>query len=386
MHLLTFPLLLGAAQALLVPPPPGPYSVAVKHVELVDPSRTEPFAPEADAKRRFMASAYLPVDARYECQAQVVPYMPALTASVFAELGESLGVPQEMLAEFAMEFCDIWTVKLGVNAKKKEFPVAVFSPGFAGTRLVYGALARSLASLGYIVITVDHTYEALVVEFPDGSVAYAPDPEQGNETLTLPQLNVRTEDVSFLISQLSNTTLTASLFANFPGTFNPHKVAVYGHSFGGATAASTTRLDSRVAGGLNFDGTIYGPVAVQGFKGKPFVLVSRAVNSSAASVPEWDEFYNKIDGAKMELAVRDTQHYAFTDVPLLLTVYQVPPASQSTVEEVFGKLDGRKVERVVVEIMAGLLELLFNKETKPLEYVGRNPDIEVLLSQMPKCK
>lgn len=190
MHLLALPLLLGAAQALLVPPPPGPYSVAVKNIELVDPSRTEPFATGANAKRRFMASAYLPVDARYECEAQVVPYMPALTASVFAKAAESLGVPQDMLAKFEMEFCDISTVRLDVKVEKKEFPVAVFSPGFGGTRLIYGALARSLASLGYIVITVDHTYEALVVEFPDGSVAYAPDLELGNGTLTLPELNV----------------------------------------------------------------------------------------------------------------------------------------------------------------------------------------------------
>lgn len=124
----------------------------------------------------------------------------------------------------------------------------------------------------------------------------------------------------------------------------------------------------------------------QGFKGKPFVLVSRAVNNSAAPVPEWDQFYKKIDAAKMELAVRDTQHYAFTDVPLLLTVYQAPPASQLTVDQVFGKLNGRKVEKVVVEIMTGLLELLFNKKTKPLKDVGRNPDIDVLLSHLPKCK
>ena len=173
MHLLALPLLLGAAQALLVPPPPGPYAVAVKNIELIDPSRIDPLAPEPNTKRRFMASAYLPVDDRCDCLTQVVPYMPALTASIFGKLGESLGVPQGFLERFELEFCDISSVKSDVNAKKKDFPVAVFSPGLGGTRLIYGALARSLASLGYIVITLDHTYETGVVEFPDGSVAYA---------------------------------------------------------------------------------------------------------------------------------------------------------------------------------------------------------------------
>ncbi|KAM5344502.1 hypothetical protein ACJ41O_013038 [Fusarium nematophilum] len=382
MRLLTLTLLFGAAQALVVPPPPGPYAVAVKHIELVDPSRIDPFAPEANTKRRTVASAYLPVDARYGCKAQVVPYMPPLTASVFGKVGESMGLPQGVLENFEMEFCDISTVNLdGSHRARMEFPVAVFSPGFRGTRLLYGALARSLASLGYIVMTLDHTYETFVVEFPDGSVEYATNPSS-NETVTLSQLEVRSGDESFLISQLFNATVTDSLFTNFPGTFNPHKVAVYGHSFGGATAAATAQRDPRVIGGLNFDGTVYGPVSRQGFKGKPFLLVG---NSATRSVG-WDEFYEKVDAAKMELAVRDTQHYAFMDLPLLLTVYQVPPESQPAVDQVIGKLDGRKVEKAVNEIMVGLLELLFKNETEPLRTVGRNSDIDVLHSDLPERK
>ncbi len=190
--------------------------------------------------------------------------------------------------------------------------------------------------------------------------------------------------MSFLISELSNTTLTNSLFANFPGTFNPKKVAVYGHSYGGATAANAAQRDSRVIGGLNFDGTVFGPVNRQGFKGKPFVLVSRPVNST--TVTDWDEFYSKIDAAKAELVVRNTEHYAFTDVPLLLTVYKIPSASQATVDQVFGTLNGNKVQKAVNDIMVGLLALLFNNDAKPLRHVGRDSDIKVLLSDLPKCK
>lgn len=188
MHFLSLPLLFGAAHALLVPSPLGSYDVAVKHIELVDPSRIDPFAPEANTKRRIMASAYLPIDAQYRCKAQVVPYMPPLTASVFEKVGESLGVPQGLFGDFKMKFCNIEALNLDEGRKeRKKFPVAVFSPGFQGTRFVYGALARSLASLGYIVVTLDHTYETSVVEFPDGSAAYA---TLGNDTLTLKQLEV----------------------------------------------------------------------------------------------------------------------------------------------------------------------------------------------------
>jgi hypothetical protein len=193
---------------------------------------------------------------------------------------------------------------------------------------------------------------------------------------------VRTGDESFLISQLSNTTFTDSLFANFPGTFNPHKVAVYGHSFGGSTAAETALCDSRVIGGLNIDGPIYGSVGEKGLKGKPFVLVA----NGGKSVVDFDEFYGKIDAPKMDLVVKSTQHYSFTDVPLLLTVYQIPPASQPMVDQVFGTLNGKMVEKAVDQITAGLLEFLFNNRMKPLKDVGRNRDIDVLHSDLQKCK
>lgn len=158
-------------------------------------------------------------------------------------------------------------------------------------------------------------------------------------------------------------------------------MAVYGHSFGGSTALETALLDSRVIGGLNIDGPIYGSVGEKGIKGKPFVLVA----NGGVPVVDFTEFYKKIDASKMDLVVKNTQHYAFTDVPLLLTVYQVPPGSQAMVDQTFGTLNGKNVEKAVDQITAGQLEFLFNHRTKPLENLGRNPDIAVLHSNLRKC-
>lgn len=192
MRFLSLPLLLSAAHSLLVPSPPGPYSVAVKHFELIDLDRTDSLAPSPNTTRRFMSSVYLPVDARHECKLRTVPYMPALTAKVFGQIGEQLGIPQGTLEKFEMEFCDLSSIALDVDAdvEKKQYPVAVFSPGYGGTRLIYGAMSRSLASLGYIVLTVDHTYEASVVQFPDGTDEYSTNLGLENMTTTLQQLEV----------------------------------------------------------------------------------------------------------------------------------------------------------------------------------------------------
>lgn len=197
---------------------------------------------------------------------------------------------------------------------------------------------------------------------------------------------MRVGDVAFLTSQLSNTTFTRSILANFPGTFNRNKVVVYGHSFGGATAAVAAQRNPAVIGGLNFDGTIYGPVNEQGFKDKPFVLAASTRNYTRPTfpaVPDWDQFYEKVDAAKMELAIWDTQHYAFMDVPLLLTVYrQVPPTSQPTIDQTFGTLKGRRVEAAQNEIVAGLLKLAYDANPEALANVARNSDIDVVFDDV----
>ncbi|KAJ4136549.1 hypothetical protein NW768_004165 [Fusarium equiseti] len=382
MHLLPLLTLFGAAQAILMPSPPGPYNVAVRDVELIDPNRIDTFAPEPNTKRRIMVSAYLPIDAKHHCKSQVIPYMPALTASVFGELGTSLGIPKGTIEKFEMEFCNISSIK--PSKSKREFPVVIFSPGAQGTRLVYGTMARSFASLGYIVFTMDHTYETLVVEFPDGSAAYHTTNETSDlvmlEASTSTPVQARTKDASFLTTQLSNKTLTNSIFANFPGSFDPKKVAIYGHSFGGSTAAVTVQRDPRIIGGLGLDAPIYGSVNHEGFKDKPFILVGADRNDPY----DWDEFYSKIAGPKMVLEIMKTQHYAFTDVPLMLSKIKIPKESQPVVDEIFGTLDGRKVEKATNQILVGWLDLLFKGKINTLKKVGRNVNVKVKRSDLVK--
>jgi hypothetical protein len=99
---------------------------------------------------------------------------------------------------------------------------------------------------------------------------------------------------------------------------------------------------------------------------------------------DWGEFYHKINASKMDLKLLRTQHYVFTDVPLLLEKLKVPPASQPLVDEVFGTLSGGKVEKATNEIMVGIMDLLFKNDSKALRNLGRNFDIKVLQSDLDK--
>lgn len=184
--------------------------------------------------------------------------------------------------------------------------------------------------------------------------------------------------MSFVISQLSNSTLMAPVLAHFPGTFNPHKVVTYGHSFGGSTAAQVALEDSRVIGGANLDGLAYGSVGEKGITGKPFVLVS----NGAQDIVNFEDFYKKIHGPKLDLLIKHTHHYAFLDIPLLLSQMDVPPEVKPAVEEIIGTLDGRKVEKAIDQIVSGLVDFAFYDKDKGLKSLRRNCDLRILHSNI----
>lgn len=108
-------------------------------------------------------------------------------------------IPNGTFEAFKLQACR--DVDYGRTQDPRAFPVILFSPGAGTPRLYYGALAQSLASSGYAVITIDHPYDADVVEFPDGTLVF-----NANITLDIPSLKkvvlTRVSDASFVLTQL----------------------------------------------------------------------------------------------------------------------------------------------------------------------------------------
>ncbi|MBK8034085.1 MAG: hypothetical protein IPK17_32200 [Chloroflexi bacterium] len=52
-------------------------------------------------------------------------------------------------------------------------PVAHFSPGFGAQPAFYSALLTELASQGYIIAVITHTYSIPVTRFPNGDLIMA---------------------------------------------------------------------------------------------------------------------------------------------------------------------------------------------------------------------
>lgn len=153
--------------AVLVPGPPGPQSVSYHVHELVDETRWDPYAPsDKPHKRAIVVSSYVPVDKGEECNTVQAPYMPPQTTIDYGKYAADNGLPDDVFEDLQLEFCQISNCS---RKSPKKYPVVLFSPGLTASRLLYTNQARALASYGFIVITVDHPYDATFVEFSNGT-------------------------------------------------------------------------------------------------------------------------------------------------------------------------------------------------------------------------
>ncbi|KAK1493587.1 tat pathway signal sequence [Colletotrichum cuscutae] len=253
------------ASVVVIPGPPGPYLVALRVKAFEDAARWDPHAPQDQPeKRRAMVSVHVPLKKEAQCSIETVPYVPPTTAVALGQGAATLfGLPGTIFSGMELEFCNIDTPCAGAE-KNEEYPLVLFSHGRASSRLAHGVLARSLASYGYIVVTLDHTYDAAIVEFPDGIIRFAENATNSDTAYVKSLLESRQKDVSFIIDQLLDPSVATPLLAGTQASINPEKIFIAGHSFGGATVASSLLSDrksnSTAAYSRSTQGPIRGPI------------------------------------------------------------------------------------------------------------------------------
>lgn len=137
----------------------------------------------------------------------------------------------------------------------------LFQPGLTNSRLQYIYMAASLASAGYAVVTMDHTFKALVVEYPDGTYtegvpeSYWEYDKFPNDELMEPTTDIRIADALFVLKELGQQNVVEKIIPGQRVALDIKRTAMFGHSFGGAAAlASLTREGTPFTGAINLDG------------------------------------------------------------------------------------------------------------------------------------
>ncbi|MDI3408124.1 alpha/beta hydrolase family protein [Streptomyces cavernicola] len=292
-----------------LPRPTGPRAVGSTSLHLTDASRADPWVPEAGA-RELMVSLWYPTASPHGRRAQ---YMTPTESELLLREGGITGVPPDVLSTTRTHS----TADARPAGPPRRLPLVVLSPGFGKPRATLTSLAEDLASHGYVVAAIDHTYESVATTFPGGRVATCAACEVGHDEAFWKRLVTgRAADVSFVLDELTGE------HARWDGArlVDPARIAMAGHSVGGASAVPSMATDPRVRAGMDIDGTTDVPVPDSGLP-RPFLFLGRqdqyTPGSGGGAVATWERDWPHLTGWKRWLVVAGAEHASFTDVGLL---------------------------------------------------------------------
>lgn len=302
-----------------LPAPGGPYPVGTVAMRLVDRSRPDPLV-AAKPYRELMISLWYPAAGG----GPLAPHMAPLAAADWdRHSAPPLGVPKGAVAWAATRT----HARLGapVEPRAGRLPVVLFGSGDGGPRTLGTTLVEDLASRGYLVVTVDHTYEADQVEFPGRRLIRAlPLPPKLTPKVIAKLLadhaRARLADMRYVLDQVTALAQGRPIGGALPegmlGAPDATRVGALGQSLGGSVAAQLTRDDARVDAAVNLDGAYVGPVAGRGVT-RPFLQLA-AETHTRDSEPSWKSFWRASTGWKRELRFKGAAHGSFTDLQPLL--------------------------------------------------------------------
>jgi len=314
-----------------LPFPTGPFAIGRTTFYWVDSARPEILTAAPNDKRELMVTLWYP--------AQELEDVPPAAYFPHYELiaGASARLPSSRQAH-AFE-------KAPLARVAQRFPVILFSHGLGENTVRYSAQLEELASYGFVVVAIDHSYANQGVVFPDGRVvrfnnrwewAFSSNgPDQ--ERFIRSQLRVMVEDVSFVVDQLNK--LNDSPSEMFRGKLDLSRLGFFGHSLGGAIALLVCQRDRRFKACLNQDGSPTGQVLIldppDGKLERPFMffrhndrVTEETLQLMALTRAEYENrnrvwqrhAYHLLDTMPTEsyvVSIGGAEHASFTDNPAL---------------------------------------------------------------------
>ncbi len=298
-----------------LPEPTGPSPVGTTSVWLTDTSRPDPWAPGVNA-RELMVSLWYPAAPSDGPRAR---YMTPAESELQLTSRGITGVPPDVLS----------TTRTNAVAgatpagRQRGLPLVVLSPGFTNHRSALTGLAEDLASHGYVVAGIDHTYESYGTAFPDGRVTtclarQAPRRGRGEKVVA-----GRAADVRFVLGRLTGA------HPAWPGgaLIDPSRIGMAGHSAGGAAAIAAMLADSRIRAGADMDGATHAAIPAHGLS-RPFLFLGKqssytpgkrptGIVGKPGPVTTWEHDWKLLTGWKRWILVAGAVHASFTDLALL---------------------------------------------------------------------
>ena len=300
----------------------GQHLVGTKRMVWIDSTRTNWFLDGYGPYRQLMAQIWYPADvSALLSSVKKSKYIDNKKALTYTIQLQGYEIPEILTNQIGSIKCNSWEDASPVSNKK--FPILIFSHGHGGLRTQNTNQVEELVSHGYIVIAVDHTYDAGFVEFPDGNIAYSltakPEGERLNETpdIFYTRFGYRVDDIDFVINKIDSFD---DYDLNISAIMDKNNIGIFGHSFGCLTSVYATYFNDRIKSCFGLDGW---------FEPLHDSLVFKNINKPIMHLGQNnkgdEQFWNDINFVKMNNFIKSnsdlsvmvdipgSHHYDYTD-------------------------------------------------------------------------
>jgi len=348
-----------------LPKPSGQYAVGVRSLEMDDASRVGVFAAKPDEPRRLLVRIWYPAQS---VSGDPAPYFDAAEAkSTARSMGSLVGFPEFFTYLRHVKTNSYPDAPLLEGAK--ELPVVFYSHGYTSYLSQNTVLMEELASHGYVVVSIQHTYDSSDTVFPDGAVApmdpklreimaeeigrpsqadalagetldarlegalaYQEFAVRNDDRIAVASTQTWAADRLFVHDMLQDAPPEAIADIARAGDFE--NVGEVGMSFGGAISGQICMFDPRCAAGVNMDGGNFPFQAFNANVPAPFLMFHSDISNLYAAMerplPEgkqarsFNEFsYERIAEAGgrsdvYRVSLKGSQHLGLSDSSLFV--------------------------------------------------------------------
>lgn len=227
------------------------------------------------------------------------------------------------------------------ESTQRTYPLIVFSHGGTGIKSSNESLYNELASHGFVVCSIDHTYQCLYTTDENGNTTLldmgymkelkaedAKTDRQQSYEFYKKWMKIRTDDINLVIDNIlaqakkKDTDKVYKLVDN-------KKIGIIGHSLGGSAALGIGRIREDVSAVIALESPfIYDIVGVKDgefvWKDEKYPIPVLNVYSDSAwshlnEWPQYEENYTLLSdtsGAAFNVYIRGVRHFTLTDLSL----------------------------------------------------------------------
>lgn len=242
------------------PKPVGPFKVGLQMLHLIDRDRIDLLAGNPNEQRALMVHVFYPAIPD-GADAETVPYLQDKMPIMQKMLAARFHIPHWIVRQLLSNIKTNSYSNVPILQEYAPYPIILFSHGLYGFPSdMYVSLLENLASHGYVVLAIDHTYLNELTLFPGGKIAglsshcatFSALSPQEQRAFQSTAINVYKSDMQFIMDQLV-------LLNEDPHSFLYHccdldHIGVMGHSAGGTAAIELCRIEDRCKAAANLDG------------------------------------------------------------------------------------------------------------------------------------